>query len=57
MNKLGLSRKEVGRLTPSLFSRLYQHYKDNFDLELKMMYSGTTYGSLKARQEQEEEWF
>lgn len=57
MTKLKFTRKECGRLTLTLFNKLYQHYKDNFDLELRMYQSGTTYANLKERQRQEEEWF
>jgi hypothetical protein len=55
--KLNLSFKETGRLTYRLFSKLYQHYKNNFDLELQMKIKNVTYGELYNRQQQEDEWF
>ena len=54
--KLNLSFKETGRLTYRLFSKLYQHYKNNFDLELQMKIKNVTYGELYNRQQQEDEW-
>ena len=55
--KLGLSFKETGRLTLKLFTKLYQHYKDNFDLEMYMKNANTGYAQLEARQSKEDEWF
>jgi lipopolysaccharide export system protein LptC len=56
-SKLNLSFKETGRLTYRIFSKLYQHYKDNFDLEMQMRYKNVTYKELYSRKQQEEEWF
>lgn len=46
MVKLGLSYKEVGRLTPKLFGQLYKEYRDNFDLELYLKASNKTYEDI-----------
>lgn len=55
--KLNLSLKETGRLTLNLFNRLYQHYKDNWDMEMIMAAAHTTYKTLYARSQQDDEWF
>ena len=34
--KLGLSRKEAGRLQMEEFNQMYRRYQDDFDLEMKM---------------------
>ena len=52
-----LSNKEVGRMTIREFNREYQIYKDNFDLELMLTATRTTYAKAKAEQQQKEEWF
>lgn len=56
MTKLNFSYKETGHLTLSLFNKLYQYYKDDFDLELQLRLSGTTYSDLKKKQEKQERW-
>ena len=55
--KLNLSLKETGRLTLNLFNRLYQHYKDNWDMEMIMAAAHTTYKTLYTRSQQDDEWF
>ncbi len=57
---LGYAEKEIGRMTVRKFLKLYEHYKLNFDLELKMRSSGTTYEQLEKLQEKnggDGEWF
>lgn len=54
--KLGLSFREVGRLTLGMFNRMWQHYKDNFDLELRLRWSGVTYEALRTQTDESEEW-
>ena len=54
--KLGLSHREAGRLTLATFSRMWQHYKDNFDLELRLRFSGVTYEELRTKSDDSEEW-
>lgn len=49
--------KEVGRLTLTLFNKLYAHYKDNFDMEMRMRLSNTTYSELYEQEQKSEEWF
>lgn len=38
------------------FTKLWQHYKDNFDLELRLRLVGVTYEELKARMDKSEAW-
>ena len=48
---LKFSEKEIGRMTVRKFLKLYDHYKDNFDLELKMKSNNITYSQLAKLQE------
>lgn len=56
-NKLGFEYKEVGRLTLTLFNKLYKHYKDNFDMELRLKKANMTYQEAYSKQQESEEWF
>lgn len=56
MTRLRFTYKESGRLTLRQFNNFYQHYKDNFDLELLLKASNTTYAKLRAKQLESEEW-
>lgn len=52
-----MSFKETGRLTIREFRKFYQHYKNDFDLELSLKLSRKTYAGIEAEQIQSEEWF
>lgn len=54
---MGLSFKEVGRLTLRKFYKFYQCYKDDFDLEMRLKTSNVTYKELEEKQIETEEWF
>jgi hypothetical protein len=54
---LHLTDKESGRITIRTFSKLYQHYKNDFDLELMLKATNTTYAKAQKKQMQSEEWF
>lgn len=56
-NKLGFTYKEVGRLTLRTFNRLYQCYKNDFDLEMRLKTSNVTYKELEEKEIENEEWF
>lgn len=45
------------RLTLREFSKEYQLYKDDFDLELLLNLTRTTYAEAKKKAQQAEEWF
>ena len=40
-----------------MFNKLYKHYKDNFDLEMMLNKSNTTYENLRIKSQKSEEWF
>ena len=47
-------------MTPRKFMKLYGHYKNNFDLEMKMKSKNMTYSQLAKLQEKysgDGEWF
>ena len=43
-------------MTIRKFMKLYNHYKNNFDLETQLQKSGMTYAKLNELQIQDEEW-
>lgn len=55
--KLGLSFKETGRLTIKMFNRLYGHYKDTWDMEMRLSNANVTYREAHIKAQQDEEWF
>ena len=52
-----LSDKETGRLTLTMFNKLYGHYKDTWDMEMRMNKANVTYKELYLKSQQDEEWF
>ena len=56
-NKLGLTFKEVGRLTLRTFNKMYQLYKNDFDMEMRLKKRDITYQELEEKQIENEEWF
>ena len=52
-----LSFKEVGRLTLTMFYRLYGHYKDTWDVEMRLKNANVTYAEAFLRSQKDEEWF
>lgn len=57
VNKLGLTYRQTGRITLTLFNKLYTHYKNAFDLELRLKQAGTTYAEAYKKLNQSLEWF
>ena len=55
--KLGLSFRETGRLTLTMFNKLYPHYKNDFDLELRLKLTNTTYAEAYNKAQEAQEWF
>lgn len=56
--RLGLSSdREVMRLTLKDFMGRYGAYQQVFDTENMLKANNTTYGAVRRKQEQEEEWF
>lgn len=54
---MGLTFKETGRLTLTTFNKLYQHYKNNFDLEMRLKKANMTYEEAYKKANEQEEWF
>lgn len=40
-----------------MFNKLYKHYKDNFDMEMRLKNANCTYQEAFQRAMKEEEWF
>jgi hypothetical protein len=40
-----------------MFSKLYQHYKNNFDTEMRLTKANMTYAEAEIKSQKEEEWF
>lgn len=55
--KLNLSFKETGRLTFRMFNKLYTHYKDNFDMEMRLRKANVTYKEAWKKNQEKDEWF
>ena len=54
---MGFKYNEVGRLTLTLFNKLYKHYKDTFDIELRLKNNNLTYQEAFSKQQESEQWF
>ena len=52
-----MSFHEVGRLTLTLFNKLYGHYKEDWDLEMRLRTANMTYAEAYEKMQKEEEWF
>ena len=52
-----MSFKEAGRLTLTTFNSLYQCYKDDFDIEMRLKNNNMTYAEALAKSQQGDEWF
>jgi hypothetical protein len=55
--RLGLSFKETGRLTLTMFNKLYGHYKNTWDLEMRLKRANMTYSEAFIKSQKAEEWF
>jgi hypothetical protein len=53
---LNLTFKETGRLTLRTFNKLYQHYKNNWDLEMRLRTANVTYAEAHKTAQKSEEW-
>jgi hypothetical protein len=40
-----------------MFGRLYQHYKNDYDLEMRLWKADKTYADAHRMSQQDEEWF
>ena len=57
INKLNLTEKRIGRLTLRLFNKLYKHYKNDFDLEMRLKKANMTYEEAYYKTNQDDRWF
>ena len=57
MTRFNMPEERVGRLTMTTFNRLYQNYKDTFDLEMRLTQNNTTFAELERKRYQAETWF
>lgn len=48
--------KEVGRLSLTMFNKLYTHYKNDFDFETTLRRANLTYKEAFKRSQESEEW-
>ena len=55
--KLNLTWHETGRLTLWMFNRLYQHYKDTWDMEMMLSAAHMTYKAAYIKSQEDDEWF
>ena len=55
--KLRLSFKETGRLTLTMFNKLYTHYKNTWDMEMRLTKANVTYEEAWQQSQKDEEWF
>ena len=44
-------------MTLTMFNKLYEHYKNDFDLELRLKNANMTYKEAFEQQQKDEEWF
>lgn len=44
-------------MTLTLFNKFYKNYKDDFDLEMMLKKTGTTYAKAYKKAQDSEEWF
>ena len=55
--KLNLSFKETGKMTLTMFNKFYQHYQDNWGMEMRLSKGNMTYSEAKAKAREAEDWF
>ncbi len=53
---MNLTFKETGRLTLTTFNKMYMHYKNNWDMEMRMRKANLTHAEAYKKAMQEEEW-
>lgn len=53
---MGMTYREIGHLTVKKFFRLYEFYKQNFDLELSLKLSRKLYREIDEESIDSEDW-
>lgn len=51
-----MSIKETGRLTLTMFNKMYGHYKDVWDMEMRLTQANMTYAEAHDKSMKDEEW-
>ena len=44
-------------MTLTMFNKLYGHYKDDFDMEMRLKKANVTYAEAWEQSQKAEEWF
>lgn len=44
-------------MTLTLFNKLYDHYKNNFDFEMMLFKTGTTHREAYKKSQESDKWF
>ena len=57
VNRLGMTYKQVGRITMRLFHRLYFHYRNTWSLEMRLAKANMTYDELAEKVKENEDLF
>ena len=54
--KFGLTFQDTGKLTLTAFNKLYGHYKNDFDLEMRLTAANTTYAEAHKKAQKDDDW-
>ena len=52
-----LTYHETGRLTLTMFNKMYAHYKNDWDYEMRLRNANVTYAEAFQEAQKSEEWF
>lgn len=52
-----MSFHEIGRMTLTLFNKMYQHYQQVWSMEMRLNRANMTYEEAKAKAREAEDWF
>lgn len=54
---MGFTTKEVGRMTLTFFNRCYDNYKNEYDREMLLEKTGTTYQKAWEKSQETDKYF
>lgn len=57
LKNFNLKPKETMRLTFKMFNKLHQHYRNQFDMELSLYITHTTYAQMACKAAKNEDYF
>lgn len=55
--KLNQTYHETGRMTLTLFNKMYMHYKNDWDYEMRLRNANVTYSEAFQEAQRDEMWF